>query len=373
MRKADLSLFLAKIGKTLRKDFPSPEINPYDEIYNDRVIIEASGCVSRYRDIIEFKRTQIKVLDKQYLADHADDEHLTRFLKRLQFELGGPEDSDGLLERRYGISEVLSGKKRQEEGESKVDSFDTYAAELQNVFGKNPARIERKEPEYNESTERIKRILQQGAALHGGERPLSDAVVAERRNGMALKEEDDDDNLQLLGDDYWDQPSPIKISQEDSRPPTTTTYSTVRTTSLERIIQDGTLSGTFQVPDVKIIGYLPSENEPLVETDPDQKPVLTDTLELIVTTGRSGPPAIVDRLGNLLCTEYLRVGFETGQDALKYLGLSDGEVTESYVRSKLRKLVNKTSSSIHVTGIISDAKVDRGRVKWIFSDSIEVN
>ncbi|QPG75559.1 hypothetical protein FOA43_002914 [Brettanomyces nanus] len=393
IRRTDLETFLAQASKAFREQFPEPEVNPYDAIYDQRIIVEASGFVSRYRDIIELKRASVSLLDRSYLVNHTDNVYLTGFLERLNFQLGGKNDPSGLLEKRYDLTSILKGETKHA---------------LVGEKGQRDGSVE-----YIDSTEIVKKLLQKGVGLAGGKRSLSQALeedrleevqkvtpkklnlgssgaeITGRTPGTPGTPGSDLGRLDSTPSRIPSTPIPFSVKREESVQPSPlgwqaptpiviedADYYTMASTSpkavdtdLERIIETSSLKGYYKVSDVKIMGYLPNENESVVIIDADNRLMINDTLELVLAPNRKGT-VVGDKSGNLLCSKYLRVGFADEQTALRFFEINRQHLTESAIQSKLKLLIGRVCTvsltNIENTGAVND-HMGINHVIWVLS------
>lgn len=89
-------------------NIPPADINPNESVYNEKIIIEASGLMKKYRTSIDFQRGMIKSLSKSDILTRVrvlKDQYLINFLKRLQEKcpLSWKRDLDNL----YGLNDLV--------------------------------------------------------------------------------------------------------------------------------------------------------------------------------------------------------------------------------------------------------------------------
>lgn len=281
LRKRDLQTFLDSVSRQLRVELPTPQLNPYDQIYQYKLIVDISGMLSRYRTKLEFKWAKVKLLSYTDIQDViSSDKYMKGLIKRMNSELCGDQSIRNVLEERYRIGELL-GKR--------VKKLPTG----RNIgLVQNPALIQR-EPEYNDSTKRILEILHQGR-LQGGEVPLSQVVKDDEVDEPSLFPKLEDDSGEFKG-------------LQECATSVCTRSSAVRSTSFDRIYEDENLSGEFEVRDVKVLGFIP-EGESLI---------------MII-----GPNEDSNVNGSGLIKRYIKVEFADSPSIDEFLG-TDGDTNKA--------------------------------------------
>ncbi len=399
LRKRDLQPFLTKASGVVNKQFPPPSIDAYDEILDDKLLVEATGVVDRFRDKIYFKRAKIRLLDASFIQSHTreGDKYLTKFIKRLQQHVRDDKSTSALLGSRYQLDVSSGGSKEQSHVESHKKPQSLPRSTSGNVrmsFGVKPDSSGGK-PDYNDSTKQLLDLLNSGKGLAGGKRTLSQAVRADlaefesvdslnelgERTDLSIKKrkeqnsltddprlkEEDISELDAFSQSYMHHPTPLITSSEDYKEVASNledVSSTVRETTLERLITDKNLFGTFLLTGVRVLGYLPSASQPLlVENGSESKRTLTRQFQLVVCPNKAS--SIYSRLGpsgDYIARLFLRISFKTPSDAIDLLEISDTDnLNESVVRLKADRLVGKVMD-VHVT------RVTRAR-KWFFAVS----
>lgn len=299
-------MFLSTIGSFLKEasskvdfTFPEPKREPNDDIYKHRFIVKLSGMISRYRYTVDFKKARVDLLSKEYIQEHAEDEHLRSFLGRLRANLG----EDPVIEQRYGLSEFWASIDPESSGLAAVgqesSAFSSAGnAVVPDTYGMSVLKRYDEDAQQREPNEKDSKWFGQ------------------------LKTEAPDSliDTQMIG--------PEPIGSLDSG---YSFGSMARSTTIDRLIEDTSLSGTFQVDGVKLVGYLPSDSPTVVEKE------ITDQLELVLVPESSDPSS--DGSGRVIYRKFIRVKFQSQDDALDLLELEESGLNDENVRNCLDKLI----------------------------------
>jgi len=399
LRKRDLQPFLTQASAVVNKQFPPPSIDSFDKILEDKFLVEANGVVDRFRDKIYFKRAKIRLLDASFIKSHIQegDKYLTKFIKRLQQHTRDDKAVNALLNSRYHFQEVFdsSNQYTQKSKRKKAQGLPrTTSGNVRMSFGIKPDNSGGK-PEYNDSTKQVLALLNSGKGLAGGKRTLSQAVRTDldgyecanglseedeltelatkrmreqkyRTNDTMFKEEDISE-LDAFSQTHLHHPTPLITSSEDYKEVAFNmedATSTVRETTLERLIADKKLFGTFLLRGVRVLGYLPAEgNALLVENSTSQSRTLTSQFQIVVCPNKmSSVYSPLGASGDCIAKTFLRVSFKTPLAAFGLLEITDpNNLNESTVKLKADRLVGKVID-VHVTRVA-------GSKKWYFAIS----
>ena len=93
---------------SMEHGLPVADLNPNESVYSQKILIEASGLMKRYRNTIDFQRGMIKSLSKTDILTRVrilKDQHLINFLKRLQDNCPVSWKRD--LDNLYGLGELV--------------------------------------------------------------------------------------------------------------------------------------------------------------------------------------------------------------------------------------------------------------------------